>query len=263
MADAQNDAPYFLFQNYIVEIVKYFHTITSHIIDDQEFFHQADGSEPLPNPNFNLPMKLYVTYGNPRAAFKRMIERFNGLTRLPYLNINGAGSIRRVEKEPVGVRYYMKEFVEPGDTTIPVFRPPMQFDVTYKLILLTSSQQERDHVLYQIYCMFPRNEISLIVKDPNGKGFVFVPLKIEYNTDDATNWESTENNDAREFIRTELTLQAQHTVPLPYKEIPLITNVQFDTITRGYPAGGILDYTDHTQYNLTQDTDGTVRVTIS
>lgn len=257
-----NEAPYFLFQNYVVEIVKYFRTIKSHIVDDQEYFYPADGSAPIPNPNYGSPLPLYVTFGNPRAAFKRMIERFNGKTRLPYMNINMAAHLRRVEKEPVGVRYFNTEFVQPGDTTITTHRPPMQFDVTYKITLLTSSAQERDHILYNVYCMFPRNEVSLILKDPGGKGFVFIPLKLEYNVDDATQWESTDNKDSREFIRTEMTLQGQHTVPYPHKEVPLITNVHFVLNTEGYPSAGILNYSENVSYDMIKKADGAIEVTI-
>lgn len=262
MADVINQAPYFLFQNYIVEIVKYFRTVKSFVIDDTAQFTQANGNAPIPNPNYGLPLPLYTTFGNPRAAFQKMIERFNGLTRLPYLNINLVDHIRRVEKEPVGVRYWVRESIQPGDTKTTVHSPPMQFDVTYKCTLITSSAQEMNHIMYTIYTMFPRNEISLILKDPSNKGFVFIPLKIDYTVTDATQWESTNNKDEREFIRTEFTIQAQHTVPLPHKEVPIITNVQFDINGSGYPSGGILSYNEHIRYNLSQKSDGTVIVTL-
>jgi len=261
MADLPNDAPYFLFQNYVVEIVKYFRSIKSYIMDDVAEFTQANGDAPIPNPNYNLPLPLYVTYGNPRRAFQTMIERFNGLTRLPYMNINIADHIRRVEKEPVGVRYWVRESIEPGQLTATIHKPPMQFDVTYKCTLITSTAQERDHILYQIYCMFPRNEVSLTLKDPGGKGFVFIPLKIDYAVSDATQWESTDNKDSRYFIRTEFTLQASHTVPYPHKEVPIITNVQFDINGAGYPPG-ILPYTEHTTYDMIKQADGTISITV-
>jgi hypothetical protein len=262
--DAQNLAPLFLFQNYVVEIVKYFRSIRSHILDNQEVFTQANGDAPIPNPNFGLPMPLYVTFGNPKAAFRRMIERFNGLTRLPYMNITIGDHMRKPEFEPVGVRYFIREEGEtPADLKTTIHTPPMQFQVDYKCSLSTTSNQERDHILYQIYLLFPRLEISLIVKDPGGKGFVFVPMALDPNFTDATSLESSDNKDPREFVRTDFVIHAKHTVPLPYREVPVITNIQFQMKTSGYPSAGILDFTDDTRYDMIKNTDGTIGITIS
>lgn len=263
MADESNLAPLFLFQNYVVEIVKYFRSIRSYIIYDQEFFTQANGDAPIPNPNFGLPLPLYTTFGNPKVAFRKMIERFNGLTRLPYMNINMADHSRKTEFEPVGVRYFVRDNEAPPDLKTTIHTPPMQFEVTYKCTLLTSTAQERDHILYQIYVMFPRLEISLIVKDPGGKGFVFVPLRLDQNFTDATSYESSDNKDPREFIRTDFTLIAKHTVPLPHREVPVITNIQFQMKDPGYPSAGILNVTDDTKYDMIKKTDGTIGITIS
>lgn len=228
-----NEAPLFLFGLYVVEIAKYFNTFRSFNIDDLKGLPNPNakpGENPVtPNPNYGQPLPLNVVYGSPRASMRKYLARNNGMMRTPVMNFYGVDWVRRVEKEPVGVRLFNKKQArETGK--IEVFRPPMQFDVNYSFSLFTSSQQERDHILYQIYTSFPRNELSLIYQDPTNPDpddFIFIPLKIDLNAQDESELEGMSEKETRDIIRTSFTLTGSHVVPYPSVEYPAIKSIIF------------------------------------
>lgn len=253
-----NEAPLFLFGIYVIEIAKYFNTFRSFNKDDVKDLPNPNakpGEKPtIPNPNYGQTIPLNVVYGSPKPSMRKYLSRYNGMMRTPVLNFWGVDWIRRVEKEPVGVRLFSKKQAQ-RDGKADVFRPPMQFDVNYSFTLFTSSIQERDHILYQIYMGFPRNEISLIYQDPTNPDpddFIFIPLKIDYNNQDESELEGISEKETRDIIRTSFSLTGSHVVPYPTREYPVIKSIHFVDKMRD-PAGDVV-----TQYNmnLTPDSDG-------
>jgi len=253
----QNEAPLFLFGIYVVEIAKYFNTFRSFNKDDLKEIPNPNakpGEKPtFPNPNYGQTIPLNIVYGSPKASMRKYLSRYNGMMRTPVLNFYGVDWIRRVEKEPIMRLFNKKEARETG--VAQVRRPPMQFDVNYSFSLFTSSIQERDHILYQIYTAFPRNELSLIYQDPTNPDpddFIFIPLKIDYNAQDESELEGMGEKETRDIIRTSFSLVGQHVVPYPSREYPVIKSIHFVDKMRD-PAGDVV-----TQYNLdiVPDPDG-------
>jgi len=252
-----NEAPLFLFGIYVIEIAKYFNTFRSFNRDDVKDIPNTNakpGEKPtIPNPNYGQTLPLNVVYGSPKASMRKYLSRYNGMMRTPVLNFYGVDWVRRVEKEPIMRLFNKKEARDTGVAT--VRRPPMQWDVNYSFSLFTSSMQERDHILYQIYTAFPRNELSLIYQDPTNPDpddFIFIPLKIDYNSQDESELEGMSEKETRDIIRTSFSLVGSHVVPYPSKDYPVIKSIHFvDKMLD--QAGDVV-----TQYNLNivPDPDG-------
>jgi hypothetical protein len=148
--------------------------------------------------------------------------------RLPLLNFVTVDWIRNVSKEPVGQRVFGS--MDPVTKTVQTSRPAMHFDLTYSCSLFCSDYKERDHVLYQLYCAFPRGEVSLIYRDPLGKteeDYIFMPLKLDDNMVDATELENSDMKETRDVIRTDFTMHGQSVVPYPSKEVKAIEHVYY------------------------------------
>ena len=230
-------APYFLFREYFVQIAKYFKQIKSYRIDDIKTEVSDDGKT-INNENYNQLRKLQVIYGTPRAAFRSFLKRHNGMMKLPVLNFVAIDLERRTDKEPTGARTF---YVDKEKAVAHVQRPPMQFDLTYQFYLYTEGVKEREHVLYQIYTLFPRGEISLIYKDPtnpDNEDYIFMPLKLESNMADESELEGLDEKETRDVMRTQFTVHGQSIVPYPTREYPAIKSVYFIDTSKGESSDG-------------------------
>lgn len=252
-----NEAPLFLFGIYVIEIAKYFGTFRSFNKDDVKEIPNPNakpGEKPtFTNPNYGQTLPLNVVYGAPKASMRKYLSRYNGMMRTPVLNFYGVDWIRRVEKEPIMRLVNKKESRELGHAV--VRRPPMQFDVNYSFSLFTSSTTERDHILYQIYTAFPRNELSLIYQDPTNTDpddFIFIPLKIDLNAQDESELEGLSEKETRDLVRTSFTLTGSHVVPYPSRDYPMIKSIHFvDKMID--PAGDVITKYD---MEIVPDADG-------
>lgn len=240
----------YLFGEYFSTIQKYFQRIKS--------FRSEDGQQ----------LNLIVAYGTPAAAYRKELEAvssliqqqklpetFNGKARLPFMNFFAPNWKRKLGKEPIRKPYTIR-YEEDKEKYLKTI-VPFIFDVTINCSLWTANYRERDDLIYKIYSMFPRNEISLPhipnKTDPYHSGSL---INITFNEDmsDTTEIEGLDERETRDVIRTDWTMQTELTVAREGYYVDVIKKVGFDSTVMSEidptnnPDDGIM-------YTITKDID--------
>ncbi len=207
--------PHYLFGIYILEIHSFFEK------------HFTKGVAWAGNTK---PLSMQVAYGTPRAAFRFMIQKFNGKVLLPMMNFYIGDSKRDLTRERVNVYITDPEAYDPVTKTIPISRNPMHFNVTFSVNIWTNDQRERDFILHEILQMFPMGEISLIYyPDPTNKSsYLLMPLKMSESFNDETNIEGLDMKETRDAIKTVFSIESHAIVPYNVYRVPVITDIRVD-----------------------------------
>lgn len=209
--------PHNLFGNYVVEISKLFK-------------YTFKGFKTTSTASVS-PLNVY--YGTPAAAFRYFYNKFNGVMVLPVMNFIGVDYRRRYDKEVPSqdLRIYDKRSYNPANGTIAYMRPPMQFDVTYQFSLYNNNLRERDRMVHQIMQMFPRGGCSLRWypdKIDYPDVFLFMPLRLEENFTDETEYDGLEQKETRDQIKTNFNIISSAVVPYDMIHIPIIHKLIID-----------------------------------
>lgn len=246
-----SQAPEWLFGEYFATIKKYFQQIKS--------YREENGGQ--------IPMLVY--YGTPSAAYRqevkavdelvaagRLDKTFNGKARLPLLNFFGQTWKRKLGREPISRPYVIR--YEADKEKYLKTMPPFVFDVTINCSIWAASYRERDDLLFKLYSMFPRNEISLPhIPDKNDPYHSGTLINIIFNEDmtDSTEIEGLDERETRDVIRTDFTMQTELSVGRYAYYTGVIKKAGFDERVMFeddvYNGEGIM-------YNMTKDNDGNI-----
>lgn len=248
--------PEWLFGEYFATIKKYFERIKSYRTEN------------------NVQVPLSVRYGTPAAAYRDEIQTvakliedskldatFNGKIRLPMLNFFAQTWKRKLGREPIHNPYlirYEKDKEKYLKTQVPFI-----FDVTINCSIWSASYRERDDLLFKLYSMFPRNEISLPhIPDKNDPYSSGTLINIIFNEDmtDATEIEGLDERETRDVIRTDFTMQTELAVARYGYYVGVIKKASVgETVNDGgesFDADGIT-------YTMTQDVDDPNKINLT
>jgi hypothetical protein len=212
--------PHYLWGIYILELHKFF----------------TDHFRTVKWNNEMTPFTLQIVYGQPRAAFRYLQNKFNGKIVMPMLNFWEAENQRDKVRERIGVYIWDPESYDPVDNTVAMTRAPMHYDVTFSFNLWTNTLRERDCIIHELLQCFPLGEMSLVyfpdTTTTNGvtvindtKSYLLMPLKLSDNITNETNVEGLDQKETRDAIKTTFTISAHTLVPFNVYRIPVVQRV--------------------------------------
>lgn len=223
--------PNYLFANYILEIYRWLSQRFATIKYDEEMEAKT----------------LQVFYGQPRAAFRSLQNKFNGKIVLPMLNFYIANPVRDLKRERPGVMITDSSSYDPTSKTISRMRVPMHFDVTFSVNLWTDNLKDQNYIIHEILQMMPGGELCLIfftnteivndkvvIKDR--KDYILMPIKIGESFTDETEIESLEESQVRERIKTTFELSAHTIVPYNVARVQALDSMSIITMINGEPT---------------------------
>jgi hypothetical protein len=213
--------PNYLFGNYVLELSRWFSQRFQIVKYDQTM----------------EPKTLQVFYGQPRAAFRYLTEKFNGKIVLPMLNFYMANPTRDLLRERPGVVITDLESYDPVSKTVGRVRVPMHFNVTWSVNLWTDTLVERDYIMHEILQMMPGGEITLIFFTDftivNGKmiigdrtQYILMPVKMGESFNDETEIETLEQQQVRERIKTTFELTTHSIIPYNLSRVPVFDSFE-------------------------------------
>jgi hypothetical protein len=240
--------PEWLFGEYFATIKKYFERLHS--------YRNEQG----------VQIPLTVRYGTPAVAYRdelqavaKLIEdsqleqTFNGKIRLPMFNFFAATWKRKLGREPIHNPYVIR--YEKDKEKYLKTQVPFVFDVTINCSLWASSYRERDDLLFKLYNLFPRNEISLPhvpdKNDPYSSG-TLINIVLNEEMTDSTEIEGLDERETRDVIRTDFTMQTELAVARYGYYVDVIKSA---AVTATLDDGGVSYADDGIKYNMIQDPD--------
>lgn len=212
--------PYYLWGIYVLEIHKFF----------------TDHFRVIKWDDVMVPKTMQIVFGQPRAAFRYLQEKFNNKIVLPMLNFWEAENTRDKTRERIGIHLWDPESFDPVTNTVAMTRAPMHWDVTFSFNLWTNTIRERDCIIHELLQCFPLGEMSLIYYPSeqvvNGQrvitdksSYLLMPLKLSDSITNETNVEGLEMKETRDAIKTVFTISAHTIVPFNVYRVPVVQTI--------------------------------------
>jgi len=220
-----------LFGPYIIELHRFFSQRFQHI-------YYQEGMD---------TKQLQVFYGQPRAAFRYLTEKFNGKIVLPMLNFWAVNPTRNLQREKPGVVITDIDSYDPTSKTIARMRVPMHFNVTWSCNLWADNMKDADYIMHELFQSMPGGELTLIfftdfemvndqmiIKDRTQ--YILMPLKLEESFSNDTEVEQLEMQQVRERIKIGFNLLGQTIVPYNVMRVPVFEGLSVVTKIIGQPT---------------------------
>jgi len=239
--------PEWLFGEHLATIRKYFQILKS--------YRSENGQQ----------LQLTVYYGTPSTAYRQELQtvgklisegkldqNFNGKTRLPFMNFFASSWKRKLSKEPI-TRPHILRYESDKEKFLKT-QVPFIFEVVINCSIWSANYRERDDLIFKLYNLFPRNEISLPhLPDKNDqyKSGSLINIVLNEDMTDATEIEGLDERETRDVIRTDFTMQAEFSISRYGYYTDVIKKVGFDStvnMEQSFPDDGIL-------YTINKDED--------